>query len=48
MESTFGNSLLAVNQIIDGKTLSYAYCNRTMPDKMRTLLAHLIIMIIIS
>lgn len=37
MELTFGNLLLAVNQIIDGKTLSYAYCNRTMPDKLRTL-----------
>lgn len=37
METTFGNLLLALNQIIDGKTLSYAYCNRTMPDKLRTL-----------
>lgn len=37
MESTFGNLLLSVNQILDGKTLAYAYCNRTMPDKMRTL-----------
>lgn len=37
MESTFGNLLLSVNQILDGKTLAYAYCNRVMPDKMRTL-----------
>lgn len=37
MEPTFGNLLLAVNQIIDGKTLSYAYCNKTMPHKMRVL-----------
>lgn len=37
MDLTFGNLLLSVNQIIDGKTLAYAYCNREMPDKMRTL-----------
>lgn len=37
MDLTFGNLLLSVNQIIDGKTLAYAYCNRAMPDKLRTL-----------
>lgn len=37
MESTFGNLLLSVNQILDGKTLAYAYCNREIPDKMRSL-----------
>lgn len=37
MDSTFGHLVLSVNQIIDGKTLTYGYCNRTMPEKLRTL-----------
>ena len=37
MDLTFGSMLLAVNQVIDGKTLAYGYCNRQMPEKVRTL-----------
>ena len=37
MESTFGNLLLSVNQLLDNKTLAYAYCNRGVPNKLKTL-----------
>ena len=37
MESTFGNLLLSVNQLLDNKTLAYAYCNREVPNKLKTL-----------
>lgn len=37
MESTFGNLLLSVNQLLDNKTLTYAYCNRDVPNKLKTL-----------
>ena len=37
MESTFGNLLLSVNQLLDNKTLAYAYCNRDVPNKLKTL-----------
>ena len=37
MDKTFGNMLLSVNQIIDGKTLAYGYSNRSVPDKIKKL-----------
>ena len=37
MESTFGNLLLSVNQLLDNKILAYAYCNREVQNKLKTL-----------
>lgn len=37
MESTFGNLLLSVNQLLDNKILAYAYCKREVPNKLKTL-----------
>lgn len=36
MSSTFGSLVLSINQIIDGKILTYSYCNRVIPEKVRT------------
>lgn len=35
MKQTFGNMILSVNQIVDGKTLSYGYSNRQISEKLR-------------
>ena len=37
MESTFGNLLLYVNQLIENKILAYACCSREAPNKLKTL-----------
>lgn len=37
MDSTFGNIVLTLFQIIDGSTLSYGYSNMPMSDDLRQL-----------
>ena len=37
MDSTFGNTVLTLFQIIDGNTLSYGYSNMPMSEDLRQL-----------
>jgi hypothetical protein len=37
MDSTFGNTVLTLFQIIDGSTLSYGYSNMPMSEDLRQL-----------
>ena len=39
MDNSFGYILLSVNGIIEGKSLSYGFSNRPMPEKFRALQA---------
>lgn len=35
MDSSFGQSVLSLYTIIEGKTLSYGYSNREIPNEVR-------------